>query len=62
MAIFYQSLLSFLTSGEKINVGENDGEFDFRKPKVLGEALSKLSGSGFDHTFVKCHKSSHCAR
>ena len=35
---------------------------DFRKPKLLGDALGKVTGGGFDHTFCKCHKSTFCAR
>ena len=49
-------------SGEKACVRENDGEFDFKRPKLLREALDNVSGNGYDHTFLKCHKSNYCAR
>ena len=48
--------------GEKVSVGDNNGEFDFRQPRLLGEALSKCTGKGFDHTFCKNHESNFCAR
>ena len=41
---------------------ENDGEFDFKRPKLLREALDNVGGNGYDHTFLKCHKSNYCAR
>lgn len=56
----FQSSFSFI--GDKVRVDKNNGEFDFREPKQLGDALSKLSGSGFDHTFCRAHHSTYCAR
>jgi len=51
-----------IPTGEKASVRENDGEFDFKRPKLLREALDNVSGNGYDHTFLKCHKSNYCAR
>ena len=49
-------------TGDKCIVSEDGGTFDFQQPKLIGDALSKVCGGNYDHTFCKSRNGAFAAR
>eukprot|EP00795_Rhopilema_esculentum_P002859 gene2859-1095_t len=53
---------NLVPTGERCSVSEDGGTFDFQQPKLIGDALSKVPGGNYDHTFCKSRNGAFAAR
>ncbi|XP_065061716.1 galactose mutarotase-like [Rhopilema esculentum] len=52
---------NLVPTGERCSVSEDGGTFDFQQPKLIGDALSKVPGGNYDHTFCKSRNGAFAA-